>query len=265
MTDYLELIRPDQEDALLEQVRRLERALSRLAGGEAPARAEGERGSRDWTEPAGAEDRPGRRARPGEGARRSGEPAESAGEEALPRRRTGSEGAEDRPRERDEATGDGGEETGERETSALSPDGGRRRVPGPRLWGESPKAPGRGRLGEEREPAGEPLPLGERLARLDRAVRLADGALRGDGTRPGGEGRPALHTPGRGAGAGGTAERTAPGAGLEPGWGRAAAGEGGLPYGRGGPGAWEETRWAEQADRVFRRDSRRYDGGFYLY
>ena len=23
--------------------------------------------------------------------------------------------------------------------------------------------------------------------------------------------------------------------------------------------------WAEQADRAFRRDSRRYDGGFYLY
>lgn len=26
-----------------------------------------------------------------------------------------------------------------------------------------------------------------------------------------------------------------------------------------------ELQWAEQADRVFRRDSRRYDGGFYLY
>ena len=37
------------------------------------------------------------------------------------------------------------------------------------------------------------------------------------------------------------------------------------PGPHGGPGAWEETRWAEQADRVFRRDSRRYDGGFYLY
>lgn len=29
--------------------------------------------------------------------------------------------------------------------------------------------------------------------------------------------------------------------------------------------AADETRWAERADRVFRRDSRRYDGGFYLY
>lgn len=27
----------------------------------------------------------------------------------------------------------------------------------------------------------------------------------------------------------------------------------------------EELDWAERADRVFRRDSRRYDGGFYLY
>ena len=25
------------------------------------------------------------------------------------------------------------------------------------------------------------------------------------------------------------------------------------------------TDWVEQADRAFRRDSRRYDGGFYLY
>ena len=29
--------------------------------------------------------------------------------------------------------------------------------------------------------------------------------------------------------------------------------------------AVDELRWAEWADRVFRRDSRRYDGGFYLY
>lgn len=26
-----------------------------------------------------------------------------------------------------------------------------------------------------------------------------------------------------------------------------------------------ELEWAERADRAFRRDSRRYDGGFYLY
>lgn len=29
--------------------------------------------------------------------------------------------------------------------------------------------------------------------------------------------------------------------------------------------AEEELRWAERADRAFQRDSRRYDGGFYLY
>ncbi len=31
------------------------------------------------------------------------------------------------------------------------------------------------------------------------------------------------------------------------------------------PSAQGDMRWAEQADRAFRRDSRRYDGGFYLY
>lgn len=35
--------------------------------------------------------------------------------------------------------------------------------------------------------------------------------------------------------------------------------------GPGLPTASGEMRWAEQADRAFRRDSRRYDGGFYLY
>ena len=41
--------------------------------------------------------------------------------------------------------------------------------------------------------------------------------------------------------------------------------------GRSGPGGTAVSpsdgalSWAEQADRVFRRDSRRYDGGFYLY
>lgn len=32
-----------------------------------------------------------------------------------------------------------------------------------------------------------------------------------------------------------------------------------------GPPASGEMIWAELADRAFRRDSRRYDGGFYLY
>lgn len=47
-----------------------------------------------------------------------------------------------------------------------------------------------------------------------------------------------------------------------------AAGEGwALGAGFAGTGVQpgEELRWAERADRAFRRDSRRYDGGFYLY
>lgn len=35
--------------------------------------------------------------------------------------------------------------------------------------------------------------------------------------------------------------------------------------GPGLPSASGEMGWAERADRAFRRDSRRYDGGFYLY
>lgn len=31
------------------------------------------------------------------------------------------------------------------------------------------------------------------------------------------------------------------------------------------PGHGREQNWAEQMDRAFRRDSRRYDGGFFLY
>ena len=38
----------------------------------------------------------------------------------------------------------------------------------------------------------------------------------------------------------------------------------GVPV-RGAAPAVDETRWAEWADRAFQRDSRRYDGGFYLY
>ncbi len=39
---------------------------------------------------------------------------------------------------------------------------------------------------------------------------------------------------------------------------------GGGPVPSGSPASGEMI-WAEQADRAFRRDSRRYDGGFYLY
>lgn len=39
----------------------------------------------------------------------------------------------------------------------------------------------------------------------------------------------------------------------------------GQAFEKPGRQAVDELRWAEWADRVFRRDSRRYDGGFYLY
>ena len=215
MTDYLELTWPGQEDALLEQARRLERALSRLITGGRP-------------EPEGP-------------------------------------GAENRSRERERPAEAGAAGSGEAEAELLSPDGSRRRTPGPRLERMDPDAPWPGRAEGEGDPERESLPLEVQLTRLDRAVRVADGPLRSGLSGAGGDVHPARRSPGGKAGAGSAPGRALPGEGWEPDWGRAAAGEGGLPYGRGGPGAWEETRWAEQADRVFRRDSRRYDGGFYLY
>ena len=215
MTDYLELTWPGQEDALLEQARRLERALSRLIAGGQP-------------EPEGP-------------------------------------GAESRSRARERSAGAGTEGVGEAEAELLSPDGSRRRTPGPRLERMDPDAPWPGRAEGEGDPERESLPLEVQLTRLDRAVRVADEPLRSGLSGAGGDVHPARRSPGGKAGAGSAPGRALPGEGWEPDWGRAAAGEGGLPYGRGGPGAWEETRWAEQADRVFRRDSRRYDGGFYLY
>ena len=215
MTDYLELTWPGQEDALLEQTRRLERVLSRLIAGGQP-------------EPAGP-------------------------------------GAENRSRARERPAGAGTEGVGEAEAELLSPDGSRRRTPGPRLERMDPDAPWPGWAEGEGDPERESLPLETQLTQLDRAARWADGPLRSGLSGPDEGTRPARRRPGGGAGAGSAPGRALPGEGWEPDWGRAAAGEGGLPYGRGGPGAWEETRWAEQADRVFRRDSRRYDGGFYLY
>lgn len=56
--------------------------------------------------------------------------------------------------------------------------------------------------------------------------------------------------------------------GPETGWLPGGTAEARTPAGETGASAVpmsEETRWAEQADRAFRRDSRRYDGGFYLY
>lgn len=87
--------------------------------------------------------------------------------------------------------------------------------------------------------------LAVRLERLDRAVLTSAAGTdvrRRDETRTG-------HT---------LPLRRAALPGLAPGE-TASAGRVGLPA----PGG--ETDWIEQADQAFRRDSRRYDGGFYLY
>lgn len=92
------------------------------------------------------------------------------------------------------------------------------------------------------------LPLAVQLERLDRAA--ASGGGRAEG---GSGGRQALVPllPGRR-----TAGARLSGAEVPGGDWSGAGGE--LPSSGG-------TDWVEQADRAFRRDSRRYDGGFYLY
>lgn len=223
MTDFLELTWTDQEEVLLEQIRRLERALARLtaAGGE----AEGAQT---------AEARPGRTGR----FSRREDPGERARLAEL------------------------GEQEWRESGQILAPDGRRRRSFGAHPGQSGADAPEAEHPGDKGRSEREPLPLEAQLSRLDAAVRLNGGAL-WEAASLGGALRQPGRTLGGRAGFAPAMEQTVPGEGEEPGWGRAAAG--GPPYGRGGPGAWEETRWAEQADRVFRRDSRRYDGGFYLY
>ena len=102
---------------------------------------------------------------------------------------------------------------------------------------------------------GEGAALREQLERLDRALLWRESTPWGGDREMAGE---------RGAAFPLALER--PGGGL-PG----AGGEGGsgwMPEVRlegTGPAAAGPLDWAEQADQVFRRDSRRYDGGFYLY
>ena len=109
---------------------------------------------------------------------------------------------------------------------------------------------------DERE--GEGFPLLEELTRLERAAALTGSGKRAGESAPGG----ALTRGRRG--------------GEDLGaWPRSAAAPlTALPGAEGGNASSlsgrqtlfsRETGWAEQADRVFRRDSRRYDGGFYLY
>ena len=116
---------------------------------------------------------------------------------------------------------------------------------------EEPVFPRREREEPEELPqSGASSPLLEQLGRLERAASapalLQAGAVRTAG--PGFDPLPAVRT-GGGLGPTGSA-------------GEAWRGGGGL---EGYAAPEEELRWAERADRVFRRDSRRYDGGFYLF
>ena len=225
MTDYLELTWADQANALLEQARWLERILSRLATG-IPAEESGT-------------------------AKLELAEREQVSHGAVERTAALSSWAEFSARESEEGT--------------FSLNGSRRRPPTSLLERKETEASVEptGPEGQSNRAKGA-YALEEQLSRLDRAARLVDGPLRMGG-RPGGGIHSASRRPVGRADLGGASGRGLPGEGLESDWGKAAVGEGGLPYGRSGPGAWEETRWAEQADRVFRRDSRRYDGGFYLY
>ena len=113
--------------------------------------------------------------------------------------------------------------------------------------------------GSERRQAPH-FPLLDQLRTLDGAFGLEERrAEAGAETQ-------AYWTAGRTAARGGTAaERTGQlphGAAPLPGAGAGAAGPLG---GRAALQSSGEAAWAEQADRAFRRDSRRYDGGFYLY
>lgn len=110
---------------------------------------------------------------------------------------------------------------------------------------------------EEGKQRGEALPLLEQLRRLEAArtaVPAAGGATE-NGTGFIGRGVMRGAPPGEG---GAAASGEMP---WLPGGRESAAAL--IPGGRISSGG--EAGWAEQADRVFRRDSRRYDGGFYLY
>ena len=129
------------------------------------------------------------------------------------------------------------------------------------LWTKGEVPPFLQAQGKAREK--ESFPLSDQLRQLDRAAELSavgqrtqEGEGEGDWSRPWSGQRGIALLPG-------AARRTIPGdaaslsqsgsaLSADPVGGEALASAGALS-------------WAEQADRVFRRDSRRYDGGFYLY
>ena len=97
----------------------------------------------------------------------------------------------------------------------------------------------------------DPSPLLEQLQRLERAAAFSPPAAGQAAGQRGGSFPLALSKSGGGSLFPNLEDLPGQSAGGEP----AAA----LPLSGGG------LDWAQQADRAFRRDSRRYDGGFYLY
>jgi len=123
--------------------------------------------------------------------------------------------------------------------------------PGPAPEGDrAPEVPRRVRTPLEAE-EGETSPLLDQLQRLERA-QVRPGQAGPDRERSAGFSLPS------GAGPLPQAGPVLPDAPDVPG-----TGQGGSL--QSAASAAEELRWAERADRAFRRDSRRYDGGFYLY
>jgi len=215
LTDYLEELL-DNTEALLEQVRRLERGVSGQASGEETGEGEAPL------------------------------PPERPGEEAPPAPKRLKENPRSAPNsvldsETDKEIASRAEAA--EEQAALEPP---ERIPTPL---------------EEEEKAGSVLL--EQLEQLDRAAVSASGM--GDGTanrsaawgEAGGRGQGGYYASPDGARWG----SAYPGA-------AGTAGEGwplGAGFGEPASQPAEELRWAERADRAFRRDSRRYDGDFYLY
>ena len=106
---------------------------------------------------------------------------------------------------------------------------------------------------EEGNSQGQNRSLLDQLERLEWAQAVQEGGLF-HATAP--EGSPTVDFP---LSLDGPGRRWAGGEGL-PGWNQDWGGR----QGRTAPSS-EALDWTEQADRIFRRDSRRYDGGFSLY
>lgn len=278
MTDYLELAAREDADVLLEAERRLAvlRLLFRQEEREQPA---GDRAA----EAAG---KAARRAGAGDLAEEALEMEAHLPGEAVRVRQEGAEPAgpvTEAYGEAEELRRLAAAPTAESLRSAAAGElEGPEHAPAHPETGEDAGAERRG--GVEHPQAGERTeepPLLAELTRAARAVQTARMVSRNAGTAyAGGAAGPSAGTAGR---------RGAVGAAWDPagpersGWGGLPGGEGPV---RGGPSDWNEAGWeeavrespfvrgtgprgredmAEEIDRAFQRDARRYDGGFFLY